>query len=256
MTLTAITRDVNAAIGSCELTFLRRAAIDIGLAVQQHEDYQSALSSLGCEIVSIPTEEGLADSVFVEDTALVLDEIAVLCRPGAASRRPEVAGVEQALNQYRTLASIESPGTVDGGDLLCVGKVIYAGLSTRSNQTGIDQLRSIVADYGYSVKAVEVPDCLHLTSAVSQVSPGVLLINPDWVSRSAFGDCELIAIDNDEPHAANALLVRNSIVYPSSFPRTADKLVTRGIDVIPVDMSELQKAEGAATCCSLIFRTP
>ena len=255
MTLTAITRDVNTAMGSCELTFLPRARIDTTLAVQQHENYTSALSSLGCEIVAIPTEEGLADSVFIEDTALVLDEVAVLCRPGAASRRPEVTGVEAALKPYRTLASIQSPGTLDGGDLLCVGKVIYAGLSTRSNQSGIDQLRSIVADYGYSVRAVEVSRCLHLTSAVSAVSPESLLINPDWVSRSEFGDCELIDIDRDEPHAANALLVRNSIIYPSSFPRTAEKLVTHGIDLIPVDMSELQKAEGAATCCSLILKT-
>jgi len=255
MTLTAITRDVNTAMGSCELTFLPRARIDTTLAVQQHENYTSALSSLGCEIVAIPTEEGLADSVFIEDTALVLDEVAVLCRPGAASRRPEVTGVEAALKPYRTLASIQSPGTLDGGDLLCVGKIIYAGLSTRSNQSGINQLRSIVADYGYSVEAVEVSRCLHLTSAVSAVSPESLLINPDWVSRSEFGDCELIDIDRDEPHAANALLVRNSIIYPSSFPRTAEKLVTHGIDLIPVDMSELQKAEGAATCCSLILKT-
>jgi len=255
MTLTAITRDVNTAMGSCELTFLPRARIDTTLAVQQHENYTSALSSLGCEIVAIPTEEGLADSVFIEDTALVLDEVAVLCRPGAASRRPEVTGVEAALKPYLTLASIQSPGTLDGGDLLCVGKIIYAGLSTRSNQSGINQLRSIVADYGYSVEAVEVSRCLHLTSAVSAVSPESLLINPDWVSRSEFGDCELIDIDRDEPHAANALLVRNSIIYPSSFPRTAEKLVTHGIDLIPVDMSELQKAEGAATCCSLILKT-
>lgn len=253
MPLTAITRDVNAAMDSCELTFVSRDTIDTALAVQQHEDYQSALSSLGCEIVTIPTEEGLADSVFIEDTALVLDEIAVLCRPGAASRRPEVAGVAGALKPYRTLASIRSPGTVDGGDLLCVGKVIYAGLSTRSNQSGIDQLRGIVANYGYSVESVDVSRCLHLTSAVTEVSPGSLLINPDWVSGSAFGNCELIDIDKDEPHAANALLIENSIIYPSSFPRTADKLVTRGIDVIRVDMSELQKAEGAATCCSLII---
>lgn len=256
MTLTAITRDVNTAIGSCELTFMSRDTIDTVLAVQQHETYQSALSSLGCEIVTIPTEEGLADSVFVEDTALVLDEIAVLCRPGAESRRPEVAGVAGALKPYRTLASIRAPGTLDGGDLLRVGKVIYAGLSTRSNQSGIEQLRGIVATYGYSVEPVEVSNCLHLTSAVTEVSPGSLLINPDWVSRSAFGNCELIDIDKDEPHAANALLVGNSIIYPSSFPRTADSLVTRGIDVIPVDLSELQKAEGAATCCSLVFKTP
>lgn len=253
MTLTAITRDVNAAMDSCELTFMSRDTIDTALAVQQHENYQSALSSLGCEIVTIPTEEGLADSVFVEDTALVLDEIAVLCRPGAASRRPEVAGVAGVLKRYRTLASIESPGTLDGGDLLCVGKTIYAGLSTRSNQSGVEQLRGIVADFGYSVKAVEVSGCLHLTSAVSQASPGVLLINADWVSKSAFEDCELIDVDEDEPHAANALLVGKSIIYPSSFPRTTEKLVARGIDVIPVDMSELQKAEGAATCCSLII---
>lgn len=241
---------------SCELTFVSRDTIDTALAVQQHEDYQSALSSLGCEIVTIPTEEGLADSVFIEDTALVLDEIAVLCRPGAESRRPEVAGVAGALKPYRTLASIRSPGTVDGGDLLCVGKVIYAGLSTRSNQSGIDQLRGIVANYGYSVESVEVSRCLHLTSAVTEVSPGSLLINPEWVSGSAFGNCELINIDKDEPHAANALLVGQNIIYPSSFPRTMDKLVTRGINIIPVDMSELQKAEGAATCCSLVFKTP
>lgn len=255
MTLTAITRDVNTAIGSCELTFLPRAGIDTALAVQQHEDYQSALASLGCEIVSIPTEEGLPDSVFIEDTALVLDEIAVLCRPGAASRRPEVAGVAGALKRYRPLASIQSPGTLDGGDLLCVGKTIYVGLSTRSNESGIDQLGGIVADYGYSVTAVEVSSCLHLKSAVSEFAPGSLLINPDWVSRSAFGNCELIDIDKDEAHAANALLVGTSVIYPSSFPRTMNKLVKRGTDVIPVDMSELQKAEGAATCCSLIFKT-
>lgn len=256
MTLTAITRDVNTTIGSCELTFLPRAGIDTALAVQQHENYQSGLSSLGCEIIALPTEEGLADSVFIEDTALVLDEVAVLCRPGAASRRPEVKGVEDALKPYRTLASIESPGTLDGGDLLRVDKIIYAGLSTRSNQSGIDQLRRIVADFGYSVRATEVSGCLHLKSAASEVSPGSLLINPDWVSRSVFGDCELIAVDPDEPHAANALLVQDSVIYPSSFPRTADELVTRGIDVIPVDMSELQKAEGAATCCSLVFKIP
>jgi dimethylargininase len=253
MKLTAITRDVNSAMDSCELTFMAREPIDTARAIQQHVNYQSALSSLGCEIVTIPTEEGLADSVFIEDTALVLDEIAVLCRPGAESRRPEVAGVAGALKPYRTLASIRAPGTLDGGDLLCVGKVIYAGLSTRSNQSGIEQLRGIVANYGYSVEAVEVSNCLHLTSAVTEVSPGTLLINPDWVSRSAFGNCELIEINKDEPHAANALLVGNSIIYPSSFPRTMNQLVTRSIDVICVDMSELQKAEGAATCCSLII---
>lgn len=255
MALTAITRDVNAGMGHCELTFLPRTEIDTTQAAQQHKDYQAVLSSLGCEIVTIPTEEGLADSVFIEDTALVLDEIAVLCRPGAASRRPEVAGVEAVLGSYRTLASIHSPGTLDGGDLLCVGKTIYAGLSTRSNQSGIEQLRDIVVHHGYEVIAVEFSGCLHLKSAVGEVSPGSLLVNSSWVKKSVFNGLEMIDIDKDEPHAANALLLARSLVYPSSFPRTMDKLLARGIDVIPVDLYELQKAEGAATCCSLILRT-
>jgi len=251
--LTAITREINAAISSCELTFLPRTGIDTDLAAQQHQQYQSMLSSFGCEIVVVPTEPGLPDSVFIEDTAIVLDEIAVLCRPGAESRRPEVAGVEEVLRHYRTLASIQPPGTLDGGDLLRTGKVIYAGLSSRSNQSGIEQLSNVVVEFGYSVKTVETTKCLHLKSAVSEVAPGMLLINSDWINRSAFGDCELIDIDKEEPHAANALLVGRNVIYPSSFPRTREKLAARGIEVTPVDMSELQKAEGAATCCSLIF---
>jgi len=251
--LTAITRDVNAGMGDCELTFLPRIGIDTNLASHQHHQYQSVLSSLGCNVVTVPTESELSDSVFIEDTALVLDEIAVMCRPGATSRRAEVAGVRDILQRHRTLASIEPPGTLDGGDLLHVGKHIYAGLSTRSNKSGIAQLRNIVAIYDYSVKTVETTKCLHLKSAVSEVAPGLLLINPDWVDRSAFRDFELIDVDVGEPHAANALRVGTSVIYPSSFPRTMEKLAQRGIDVMPVDVSELQKAEGAVTCCSLIL---
>ena len=252
----AITRDVNRAIRSCELTFLPRVSIDPDLAQRQHEQYQAALASLGCEILVIPTEQGLADSVFIEDTALVLDEIAVLLRPGSRSRRPELAGVERILKRYRSIESITAPGTVDGGDLLCVGKVIFAGRSSRSNENGIEQLRNIVSDYGYSVNTVETTKCLHLKSAISAVAPGTLLINPDWVSRSAFDAYDLVDTDAQEAHAANALLVGQSVIYPSSFPRTTDALVGRGIDVIPVELSELQKAEGAVTCCSLLVSDP
>lgn len=255
MTLTAMTRELNTAIGSCELTFSTRVIIDTELASQQHQQYQSALSSLGCKIVIVPTETGLADSVFIEDTAIVLDEIAILCRPGAASRLPEVSGVADALQRYRSLVSIEPPGTLDGGDVLRVGNIMYVGHSTRSNRSGIEQLRDIATDYGITVQPVEITKCLHLKSAASEVAPGTLLINPDWVGKSAFGDCELIEIDKKETHAANALRVGHGVIYPAAFPRTMDLLVARGINVIPVDLSELQKAEGAATCCSLIIET-
>ena len=251
--LTAITRDVNDGLDNCELTFLRRARIDVGVAAHQHQQYESVLSSLGCDVVSVPSGPGLADSVFIEDTAIVLDEVAVLCRPGVESRRAEVEGVVAVLQKYRTLASIRSPGTLDGGDLLRIGDVIYAGLSRRSNKDGIDQLRGIVTSYGYSVVTVETTKCLHLKSGVSEVALNTLLINPNWISRSMFDDYELIEVDKEEQHAANALRVGQHVIYPSSFPRTMDKLLQRGIHVTPVDVSELQKAEGGVTCCSLIL---
>ena len=256
MRTVAVTRELTAAIGNCELTFLHRSAIDFALAQQQHRDYQSALSSLGCEVVVVPAPPGLADSVFIEDTALVLDDIAVMLRPGVASRQPEVAGVAEVLQQYKPLKAIEPPGTIDGGDLLRVGNRIFAGLSTRSNQSGIQQLRDIVSDFGMTVETVETTKCLHLKSAVSEVAPGTLLINTDWISSSAFKDFELIPVDKEETHAANALRIGKNLIYPSSFPRTMDALVNRGIDVLPVDLTELQKAEGAVTCCSLIFPAP
>ncbi len=251
--LIAITREVNAGLGNCELTFSPRTSINVDLAMHQHQQYQLALSSLGCEIVTLLTMPALRDSVFIEDTALVLNEIAVLCRPGAESRRGEVAGVEGVLMEYRPIEAIQPPGTLDGGDLLVVGRSIYAGLSTRSNRSGIEQLRDITGGHGYSVEMVEMAECLHLKSAVSEVAPGVLLINPEWVAMTAFANHELIRVDNEEPHAANALLIGQNLIYPSSFPRTAEKLVSQGIDLTFVDVSELQKAEGAVTCCSLIL---
>jgi len=256
MRTVAITRELTDAIRNCELTFLHRSEIDFARAQQQHLRYQSALTSLGCEIVVVPAPPGLADSVFIEDTALVLDDVAVMLRPGVASRQPEVAGVAEVLRQYKPLRTIEPPGTVDGGDLLRVGNTIFAGLSTRSNQGGIRQLHDIVSDFGMTVTIVETTKCLHLKSAVSEVAPGTLLINTAWITSSAFEDFDLIPVDKNEAHAANALRIGSNLIYPSSFPRTMESLVNRGIDVVPVDLTELQKAEGAVTCCSLIFAAP
>ena len=254
MTRIAITRELNTGLGDCELTYQSRVAIDIPLAQQQHAYYQSALSSLGCEIVVVPTQPGLADSVFIEDTALVLDEIAVMLRPGAASRQPEVEGVKSVLQQYRMLRAIEPPGTLDGGDLLCIGNTIFAGVSTRSNREGIRQLENIVRELGFSVESVATTRCLHLKSAVTEVAPGTLLINPQWISSRTFRNFELIDVDQDESHGANALRIGRDVIYSASHPRTTEKLRKQGINVMIVDVSEVQKAEGAVTCCSLILQ--
>ncbi|HVR81755.1 MAG TPA: arginine deiminase-related protein [Luteimonas sp.] len=254
----AITRDVSRSLGGCELSFVPRSEIDLDLAATQHHAYQQALQSLGCRVLSLPAQEAMPDAVFIEDVALVLDEVAVMTRPGAASRRAEGASVAAVLAEYRPLLHIDAPGTLDGGDVLRVGRAIYVGQSARSNAAGIAQLRELVAPYGYSVQGVATRGCLHLKSAVTQVADDTLLIQTAWVDPAAFAGYRLIEIDPAEEHAANALrlgegLLHKGVVYPDCFPRTMRRLCDAGIAVTTVDVSELQKAEGAVTCCSLVF---
>lgn len=249
----AITRAVSAGIASCELTHLERQAIDLERACAQHRAYEEALVRAGCRVESLPALDDLPDSVFVEDVAVVLDEIAVVTRPGAESRRPEAARIAPVLSNYRRVTFIQPPGTLDGGDVLRLGRRIYVGRSGRSDDSGIEQLRAVAWPYGYTVTAVPVGGCLHLKSAVTEAAPGVVLVNPAWVDATAFGDVRVMEIDADEPYAANGLLVGTRLIYPTSFPRTRLRLEAAGIDVDAIDVSELQKAEGAVTCCSLVL---
>ena len=250
----AITRQVSPAINQCELTFLAREPINYERACIQHKQYENALRSLGVEVASLEAELDLPDSVFVEDVALVLDECAIMLNPGAASRRPEVASVEKALAPYREISHIQPPDTVDGGDVLRVSKTIYVGLSSRSTEGAIEQMKAILEPHSYQVQGVNVTGCLHLKSAVTQVSEDTLLINPEWVSKEVFPDMRFIEVDPSEPYAANAVLVDDAIIYPSSFPKTQEKLEREEINLLIVDADELAKAEGAVTCCSLIFK--
>lgn len=249
----AVTRKVSSAMARCELTHLQRTPIDIALAREQHHAYEQALQALGCRIESLPEEPELADSVFVEDIALVFDEVAVLTRPGAASRRAETPSMAAALGKHRDLVRIESPGTLDGGDVLRVERALYVGSSSRSNVGGIAQLGALLLPFGYRVLPVTVRGCLHLKSAVTQVAPGELLINSRWVERSQFPGMRFIEVDEAEPQAANALMVGGDVIYPASHPRTADTLRRHGIRVHTLDMSETEKAEGGVTCCSLLL---
>jgi len=249
----AITREVSRSLGDCELSYLDRAAIDVERAIAQHADYCRALESLGCDVIALDAEGAFPDAVFVEDVAIVLDELAVATRPGAPSRRGEVASVAAALGRHRTLRTIEAPATIDGGDVLRIGRTIYVGESARTSADGVAQLRAITADFGYTVQPVPIRGCLHLKSAVSELADGVVLINPAWIDRAAFAAFDRIEIDPDEPHAANALRIGDGAIYPASFPRTLQRIRGRGIAPALVDVSELQKAEGAVTCCSLVF---
>jgi len=249
----AITRQVSPAINRCELTHITREPIDHKRACAQHRQYEDALRTLGLDVITLDAEANLPDSVFVEDVALVLDDCTIMLNPGAPSRRSEVASVEKALAPYREVFCIQPPATVDGGDILRVGKTIYVGLSSRSTGEAIEQMKAILEPRDYQVRAVHVTGCLHLKSAVTQVSTDTLLINPEWVSKDDFPGMDFIDIDPSEPYAANVVLVDDTIIYPSSFPRTQAKLQSAGIRMLIVDADELAKAEGAVTCCSLIF---
>jgi dimethylargininase len=252
--LTAITRAVSPSINQCELTNLARIPIDVERAIAQHQQYEETLKSLGVKVHSLPAELDLPDAVFVEDVAIVLDECALLTRPGAGSRRPEVESVSRALAPYRKFFTIQAPGTVDGGDVLTVGKNIYVGLSGRSNQPAIDQMQIFLAPFGYTVRDVPVNGCLHLKSAVTQVAADTLLVNPAWVDKSNFPRMKFIEVDPSEHYAANALMVGETVVYQPSYPKTYLRLEAAHIHPLLVDQSELAKAEGALTCCSLIDR--
>lgn len=249
----AITRDVSPRFDECEITHIDRTPIDLSVARAQHHEYVQALKKLGCEVIELPAEADLPDSVFVEDTAFILDDVAVITRPGADSRKPETESIIPALAPHIKLVHVGEPATVDGGDVLVLGKNIYVGLSTRSNQEAIDQLNELLGEYGYQVTGVQLHDCLHLKTAVTRVDDRTLLVNKDWVDTHHFKDFNWIEVDPSEPFAANCLPVGDSIIYPTTFPKTCAKLETTGYNILTVDVSELAKAEGAVTCCSLII---
>lgn len=257
---TAITRGVSPAFAECELTHLAREPIDVALAERQHAAYEALLAELGCTIERLPVEPELPDSVFVEDAAVVLDEVAVITRPGAESRRGETVSVAAALAHHRPLVHLEAPATLDGGDVLRVGRRLFVGQSARSNGAGIARLAALVGPFGYRVDAVALDGCLHLKTAVTQVADNVLLVNRPWLDASAFAGYELLDVDPSEPTAANALRIADpsdgvsAVILPSAFPLTRSRLEARGIHVRTVDVSEVAKAEGGVTCCSLLVR--
>lgn len=249
----AITREVSPRFDECEITYIDRSSINLEIARAQHREYIQALKALGCEVIELAAETDLPDSVFVEDTAFILPEAAVITRPGAASRRPETDSIARALEPYRNLLFIREPATVDGGDVLVLGKDIFVGMSTRSSRAAVDQMNELLAGFGYSAHPVEMHDCLHLKTAVTRVDERTLLINPGWLESRHFAGFDCIEIDPAEPFAANCLPVNGEIIFPAAFPKTRARLAARGYKVRDVPVDELAKAEGAVTCCSLMI---
>ena len=249
----ALTREVSPTIVECELTHLARTPLSVEVARAQHQAYERLLASLGCDVRRVAPAPAHPDAVFIEDTAVVFDEVAVIARPGAVSRRDETTVVEAALAVLRPIARIVAPGTLDGGDVLTVGHRVYVGRTERTNAEGIAQLRAALAPHGYEVHGVSVAGCLHLKTAITAVDDTTVLLNPEWVNREVFSRFRVVEVDLSEPMAANVLRIGDQLVYGASYPRTQARLEQLGFGLHTVDASELAKAEGAVTCCSLVF---
>jgi dimethylargininase len=251
--LAAVTHLPSRSLEAGERTFAPRTPIDHAMALAQHAVYCETLRALGCEVITLDVNADLPDAVFVEDTAVVLDEVAVLALPGAPSRRGEVPGVAAALARHRPLARISLPGTLDGGDVVRVGRTLLVGASRRTNADGARELSEIGRAHGYAVRVVPIRDCLHLKSACCALPDDRLLVNTRFLATDALGGFDLVHVPSDEPHAADVLSVGNSVILSASHPRTADLISRLSFEVHALAVSEFEKAEGGVTCLSLVF---
>jgi dimethylargininase len=254
--LLAITHVPSPYMEQCQLTHVPRTPIDYVRALQQHQEYCQVLRACGAEVRTLDSNRDLPDCVFVEDTAIVLDEVAVIASMGAESRRPETAAIELELEQYREIKRIELPATIDGGDVLRVGRTLFIGLSSRTNGAGVRALARIAGPFGYNVVPVRLRDCLHLKTACSALPDQTLLVNPAWLEWEALSGFTWIRVPKEEPWAADVLLAGEIVCVAAQQVRTAEMIRQRGFDVRTIDLSEFAKAEGGVTCLSILFLNP
>ena len=234
------------------MTHLEREPIDVDRALAQHADYVAALESCGAAVRVLPPLKGHADACFVEDPAVVLDEVAVMTRPGPTSRRGEVATLARELAKQRPVRHIES-GSLEGGDVLAIDGTLFVGRSTRTDDAGIGALRALVTEFGIDVVPVDVKGALHLKTAVTWLGDDTIVANASWVDLEPFGRFRVIEIDAAEPFGGNVLRIGGSIVASTAAPRTSESIAATGRDVVAVDISEFHRAEAGLTCLSLVF---
>lgn len=254
MMLKAVTRAVSRHIARCELTYRGRECVDYERAVRQHEAYRDLLSRCGAQIINLEASDEHPDCCFVEDTAVVLDEVAVIASMGAPSRRGETHAVEKILSTCREIRRIQLPATLDGGDVVRLGRQLFVGRSRRTNLEGIEALEGIARPLGYSVTAVEVKGSLHLTTACSALNEETVLLNPRWIDAERFARYWVLPVPSDEPWAANTLRVGDTVCVEAHAPRTFDLVKLHCPQVEVLDISEFRKAEGSLSCLSILFQ--
>jgi dimethylargininase len=256
MALAALVREPSASLAECELSYVQRSSIDLKEARAQHAGYCAALRAAGAEVRVLPALDHLPDAAFVEDTAVVVDEVAVLGALGAESRVLEAEAMAGVLETYRPVRRLDRPGaTLEGGDVLRIGRTVYVGRSGRTNAAGIEALRAVLESFGYRLRVVPVEGCLHLKTGCSSAGQGVVVLNPSWVSGRPFEQDGLtvVPVASSEPWAANVLDVAGALLVPAGHGATAARLRAAGLDPVEVEIGEFQKAEAGLTCLSLLI---
>ncbi len=248
----ALTRRPAFSLVNCEVGFVPRERIDPDLAFRQHEAYCRTLRQMGVAVEVLPPDEGYPDSVFIEDNAIILDELAVVTSMGTPSRQGEPALLRGVLARHRRLVRIAPPATIEGGDVLRMGKRLYVGISSRTNRAGVEALRAIAEPLGYEVTPVETRACLHLKTACAALDEETLLVNPAWLDSDALGAFRLLRVPAEEPFGANVLCLPGGVLVRTSCPLTRELIGSRGYDPTGVDLSEFSKADAGPTCLSLL----
>ncbi|KAB7645510.1 dimethylargininase [Polymorphobacter fuscus] len=239
-------------LARAELTHIDRVPVDMARAYAQHDAYRAALAAAGAVVTVLPSLPDFPDCCFVEDTAVILPELVIRTRPGAVSRQGEVAAIAPHLPADRPHVTVAAPGTVDGGDVLVVGRDIFIGLTLRSNAAAVAQVAEAAAPFGYRVTGVPLAQALHLKTAVSALADDLVLVNTDWVDPAIFGRRH-IASAPGEPFAANSLTI-GTTVFHAAGPATLARIAAAGFDARYLDIGEFAKAEAGLTCLSLVFR--
>lgn len=221
--------------------------------LRQHAAYIETLKSIGLEVIILDEQENFPDAHFVEDTAVVTPDVAVIARPGASARQGEEDSIAAVLAQYRKTVRLAAPATLDGGDVLMVDNHLFIGLSERTNRDGAVQLGSYLEEYGNTWNAIPVGAGLHLKSSINYIGNDTLLVTEEFAKEEVFKEYVKIIVDADEAYAANTLWINDRLITPAGFTATRSKLDATGMKVIELDMSEVRKMDGGLTCLSLRF---
>jgi dimethylargininase len=254
-----LTRPVPASFADALCAAAPDEPIDLERARDQHAAYVAALAQAGAQIEMLPAADALPDSCFVEDTAVVAAGIALITRPGAASRQPEPAATADALRANPTLAAryelafVREPATLDGGDCMRVGTTIFVGRSARTNAAGIARLADVFEPRGLRVVAIDLPaNVLHLKCVCAPLGDDRITLADGSIAADAFGDLHVVRIPADESYAANVLAIGDRVLVAGGFPRTHEALTRAGLRIVPLAMTEFRKADGALTCLSIV----